>query len=159
MMKKIILIILFSLILIQTKSFSKEVNLSCDLSSFFIKKNFVTDEVKIPLDKVEPIYLNKVTIKFDMENEEFLGSNLIFPNEYKKVLFSEDEIYFLTKGIDDDSASFYDTRLNRVTGELTRIVQPTKALLRKQLENTDGSTDGGFKQTEIYQCKVVDKLF
>ena len=103
--------------------------------------------------------LDKVTIKFDMENEEFLGSNLIFPNEYKKVLFSEDEIYFLTKGIDDDSASFYDTRLNRVTGELTRIVQPTKALLRKQLENTDGPTDGGFKQTEIYQCKVVDKLF
>ncbi|WP_440654872.1 hypothetical protein [Candidatus Pelagibacter sp. HIMB1506] len=158
-MRKIILITLISIILIPTKSFSKEVNLSCDLSSFFIKKNFVTDEVKIPLDKVKPHYLEKVTIKFDMEKEKFLGSNLIYQDEFRDVLFSEEEIYFLTKGIDDDHFAFYDTRLNRLTGQLTRITQPTKSLIKEQLKNTDGPTDGGFKQTEIYQCKVIDKLF
>ena len=36
-----------------------------------------------------------------------------FPNGYLKVLhLVTPEIYFLTKVIDDDSASFFDTRLN-----------------------------------------------
>lgn len=158
-MKKIILAIFF-LIFFSNVSYSKEVNLSCDLSSFFIKKSFVTDEVQIPLDKVDAVYLNKVTLKFDVDNKIFLGSNLITSDEYKEVLFTDEEIFFLTKGVDDeDHFAFYDTRLNRLNGQLTRIMQPTKAYLRKQLEKKDGPTSGGFKQTEIYQCKVVDKLF
>ena len=160
-MRKIILIALFSLILISNKSFSKEVNLSCDLSKFFTRKYMTQDEQQIPLSKVDPIDLRTATLSFDMEKKEFLDSNLIFPMEYRNVLFTDDEIYFITKGSkNNDNVFYYDTRLNRITGEMTRMIQVTENAIKKRLENnSNGPTGFGWKQTLIYQCKVVDKLF
>ena len=60
--------------------------------SFLLENIRLQDEQQIPLSKVDPMYLGKVSISFDMENKKFLGSNLIFPIEYKSVLFTEDEI-------------------------------------------------------------------
>lgn len=158
-MRKIILITLFSFILIPTKSFSKEVNLSCDLSKFFTRKYISQDEQQIPLSKVHPTYLEKVSLSFDMENEKFLGSNSISSGEYKSVLFTDDEIYFKTKGYKDKGMFYYDTRLNRTTGELTRVTRVTESYVKSRLKKKDGDTGLGWKQTEVYQCKVVDKLF
>ncbi len=50
------------------------------------------------------------------------------------------------------------TRLNRLTGELTRTIQPTKKYLKSQLKIENG-TRMGYKLSKVYQCKVVDKLF
>ena len=158
-MKKIItafcLVFLFS-----NNSFSKEVNLSCDLSKFFTRKYMTQDEQQIPLSKVDPTYLGKVSLSFDMENKKFLGSNLIFPEEYKKVLFTNEEIYFMTKGFkDNEEVFYYDTRLNRMTGELTRVTKVTESYIKSRLKIKDAAIDWGWKQTQVYQCKLVDKLF
>ena len=118
------------------------------------------DEKQIPLSKVDPIYLGKVTLSFDMENEKFLGSNLIFPTEYKSVLFTDEEIYFITKGFKDNEDYFYyDTRLNRMTGELTRVTKVTESVVKSRLKNKEADAYWGYKQTQVYQCKVVNKLF
>lgn len=119
-----------------------------------------SDEQQIPRSKLDPTYLRKISISFDMENEKFLGSNLIFPTEYKSVLFTEDEIYFMTKGFKDNEDYFYyDTRLNRMTGELTRVTKVTESVVKDRLEKKKDDTGWGWKQTQVYQCKVVDKLF
>ena len=118
------------------------------------------DEQQIPLSKVDPTYLGKVSLSFDMENEKFLGSNYIFPGEYKSVLFTDDEIYFMTKGFkDNEEVFYYDTRLNRMTGELTRVIRVTESYVKSRLKIKDADTGWGWKQTQVYQCKVVDKLF
>jgi len=141
---------------------SKEVNLSCDISKFFTRKYMLDDEKQIPLSKLQPSYLKKVTLSFDMDNEKFLGSNLIYPNEYKSVLFSqiEDVIYFMTKGFKNNEDIYYfDTRLNRMTGELTRVTRVTESYVKSKLKTPDADTGWGWQQTEVYQCKEVDKLF
>ena len=95
-----------------------------------------------------------------MENEKFLGSNLIFPIEYKSVLFTEDVIYFMTKGFKNNEDYFYyDTRLNRMTGELTRVTRVTESVVKDRLKKKKDDAGWGWKQTQVYQCKVVDKLF
>ena len=154
-------VLIFCLVFIFTSNaYSKEVNLSCDLSKFFTRKYMTSDEQQIPRSKLDPTYLRKVSISFDMENEKFLGSNLIFPTEYKSVLFTEDEIYFMTKGFKDNEDYFYyDTRLNRMTGELTRVTKVTESVVKDRLEKKKDDTGWGWKQTQVYQCKVVDKLF
>jgi hypothetical protein len=63
----------------------------------------------------------------------------------------------MTKGWEDDNIFYYDTRLNRLTGELTRTIQPTKKYLKSQLKIENG-TRMGYKLSKVYQCKVVDKL-
>ena len=119
-----------------------------------------SDEQQIPLSKVDPMYLGKVSILFDMENKKFLGSNLIYPIEYKSVLFTEDEIYFMTKGFKNNEDYFYyDTRLNRMTGELTRVTRVTESVVKDRLKKKKDDAGWGWKQTQVYQCKVVDKLF
>ena len=125
-------VLIFCLVFIFTSNaYSKEVNLSCDLSKFFTRKYMTSDEQQIPRSKLDPTYLRKVSISFDMENEKFLGSNLIFLTEYKSVLFTEDEIYFMTKGFKDNEDYFYyDTRLNRMTGELTRVTKVTESVVK-----------------------------
>ena len=158
-MKKILSIIVLGL-LFTSNAYSKEVNLSCDLSKFFTKKYTLQDDQQIPLSKVDPMYLGKVSISFDMENEKFLGSNLILPIEYKSVLFTEGEIYFMTKGFKDNKDYFYyDTRLNRMTGELTRVTRVTEHVVKMRLKKKKDDAYWGWKQTQVYQCKVVDKLF
>jgi len=154
-------VLIFCLVFIFTSNaYSKEVNLSCDLSKFFTRKYMTSDEQQIPRSKLDPTYLRKISISFDMENEKFLGSNLIFPTEYKSVLFTEDEIYFMTKGFKDNEDYFYyDTRLNRMTGELTRVTKVTESVVKDRLEKKKDDTGWGWKQTQVYQCKVVDKLF
>ena len=158
-MKKLLSIIILGL-LFTTSANAKEINLSCELSKYIEKKGVLSDEQQIPLSKVNASDLKKFTLSFDMENEKFLGSNLIGPNEYKSVLFSklDDVIYFITKGYKADAISYYDTRLDRLTGELTRTIQPTEKFLRGQYENT-GTAEIGYQQTKIYQCKLVEKLF
>jgi hypothetical protein len=158
-MKKI-LIIFCLFFIFSSNVYSKEVNLSCDLSKFFTRQYMTQDEQQIPLSKVEPTYLGKVSLSFDMENEKFLGSNLIFPTEYKSVLFTDEEIYFITKGFkDNEEVFYYDTRLNRMTGELTRVTRVTESYVKSRLKIKDADTGWGWKQTQVYQCKVVDKLF
>ena len=158
--KKIFLSIIVLGLLLTSNAYSKEVNLSCDLSKFFTRKYMTSDEQQIPRSKLDPTYLRKVSISFDMENEKFLGSNLIFPTEYKSVLFTEDEIYFMTKGFKDNEDYFYyDTRLNRMTGELTRVTRVTESYVKSKLKTPDADTGWGWQQTEVYQCKEVDKLF
>ena len=100
-MKKLLSIIIVSLLL-SANVYSKEINLSCDLSKFLTKKFFFKDLKQIPLSQVDSTYLKKVTLSFDLENEKFLGSNLIYGNEYKSVLFTDDEIFFMTKGYKDN---------------------------------------------------------
>ena len=139
-------------------SFSKEVNLSCNLSHFFKKENVLDDLQQIPLSKVESNYLQKVTLSFNVENKKFLNSNLIYPDEYKSVIFSDDEIFFVTKGFQNNKDPFYyDTRLNRLSGELTRIIKVTESRIQALLKIPNAHI--GFEQKEIYQCKVVNKLF
>ena len=158
-MKKILTILIASMLWCNI-GYAKEVNLSCDLSKFFTRKYMTSDEQQIPLSKVDPMYLGKVSISFDMENEKFLGSNLILPIEYKSVLFTEDEIYFMTKGFKDNKDYFYyDTRLNRTTGELTRVTRVTEHVVKMRLKKKKDDAYWGWKQTQVYQCKVVDKLF
>ena len=158
-MKKILTILITSLLWCNI-GYSKEVNLSCDLSKFYTRKYMTSDEQQKPLSKVDPMYLKKVSILFDMENKKFLGSNLIFPTEYKSVLFTEDEIYFMTKGFKDNKDYFYyDTRLNRTTGELTRVTRVTEHVVKMRLKKKKDDAYWGWKQTQVYQCKVVDKLF
>ena len=154
-------VLIFCLVFIFTSNaYSKEVNLSCDLSKFFTRKYMTSDEQQIPRSKLDPTYLRKISISFDMENEKFLGSNLIFPTEYKSVLFTEDEIYFMTKGFKDNEDYFYyDTRLNRMTGELTRVTRVTESVVKDRLKKKKDDAYWGWKQTQVYQCKVVDKLF
>ena len=157
---RINILIFFLLFIFSSNAYSKEVNLSCDLSKFFTRKYMHKDEKQIPLSKVDPIYLGKVTLSFDIENKKFLGSNLIFPIEYKSVLFTDEEIYFMTKGFKDNKDYFYyDTRLNRMTGELTRVTKVTESVVKDRLEKKKDDTGWGWKQTQVYQCKVVDKLF
>ena len=158
--KKIFLSIIVLGLLFTSNAYSKEVNLSCDLSKFFTRKYMTSDEQQIPLSKVDPMYLGKVSILFDMENKKFLGSNLIYPIEYKSVLFTEDEIYFMTKGFKNNEDYFYyDTRLNRTTGELTRVTRVTESVVKDRLKKKKDDAYWGWKQTQVYQCKVVDKLF
>ena len=131
-MKKLLLTIIFGFLLIES-AYAK-VNLSCELSKYIEKRWALAEEVQTPLSKVSAADLKKLTLSFDMENERFLGSNLIGPNEYKSVTFSslDNMIYFMTKGYKADDITYYDTRLDRLTGELIRV---------------------------IYQCKLVEKLF
>ena len=42
----------------------------CDISKFFKIKNMLDDEKQIPLSKLQPSYLKKVTLSFDMDNEK-----------------------------------------------------------------------------------------
>ena len=158
-MKKII--ITFCLIfLFVNNSFSKEVNLSCDLSRFFIKKRLMADLQQIPLSKVDPKYLTKRTLSFDIENKKFLNSNLIYPDEYKSVIFNDDEIYFISKGFYNNKNPFYyDTQLNRLSGELIRVTKVTESYVRRKLEIPNADTGFGWEQKKVYQCKLVDKLF
>ena len=158
-MKKLLGIVVLGL-LFGNSAYTKEINLSCELSKYIEKKGVLTDEQQIPLSKVNASDLKKFTLSFDMENEKFLGSNLIGPNEYKNVLFSslDNMIYFMTKGYKADDITYYDTRLDRLTGELIRTIQPTEKFLRSQFENT-GTAEIGYKQTKIYQCELVKKLF
>ena len=158
-MKKLLSILTLALFF-SGNTFAKEVNLSCELSKYIEKKGVLDDEKQIPLSKVSASNLKKFTLSFDMENEKFIGSNLIGPNEYKSVLFSSlgNMIYFITKGYKADAISYYDTRLDRLTGELTRTIQPTEKFLRGQFENT-GTAEIGYQLTKIYQCKLVEKLF
>jgi hypothetical protein len=137
---KINILISFLLFIFSSNAYSKEVNLSCDLSKFFTRKYMTSDEQQIPLSKVDPMYLGKVSILFDMENKKFLSSNLIYPIEYKSVLFA-------------------DTRLNRTTGELTRVTRVTESVVKDRLKKKKDDAYWGWKQTQVYQCKVVDKLF
>ena len=159
-MKKLLPILVISL-LFGGNGHAKQVNLSCELTKYFFKEAVLSDEKQIPLSKVDPIDLRTATLSFDMEKKEFLDSNLIFPMEYRNVLFTDDEIYFITKGSkNNDNVFYYDTRLNRITGEMTRMIQVTENAIKKRLENnSNGPTGFGWKQTLIYQCKVVDKLF
>ena len=159
-MKKLLSILVLSL-LFGGSAYAREVNLSCELAKYFFKEAVLSDERQIPLSKVDPIDLRTATLSFDMEKEEFLDSNLIFPMEYKNVLFTDDEIYFITKGSkDNNNVFYYDTRLNRLTGEMTRIIRVTENAIKKRLEeNPDEFTGLGWKQTLVYHCKVVDKLF
>jgi hypothetical protein len=158
-MKKILGIIVLSLLL-SGSAYAKEVNLSCELSKYIVKRWALAEEVQTPLSKVSAADLKKLTLSFDMENERFLGSNLIGPNEYKSVTFSslDNMIYFMTKGYKADDITYYDTRLDRLTGELTRTIRPTEKFLKAQFENT-GKAEIGYEQTKIYQCKLVEKLF
>jgi len=158
-MKKLLSIIIVSLLL-SANVYSKEINLSCDLSKFLTKKFFFKDLKQIPLSQVDSTYLKKVTLSFDLENEKFLGSNLIYGNEYKSVLFTDDEIFFMTKGYKDNKdIFFYDTRLNRLSGELTRVTKVTESYVKSRLKIPDADTGFGWEQREVYECKVVDKLF
>jgi len=158
-MKKLLLVLVFSLLALNVAN-AKEVNLSCELSKFFTREFTLGDDKQTPLSQLDPNYLEKKTIVFDVEREKFLGSNLILRNEYKSVLFTEEEIYFKTKGFSNNKNSlFWDTRLNRITGELTRVTRPTESYIKARLKMADARTYLGWKQTEIYQCKVVDKLF
>ena len=151
-------IICFLFFLLTSNSFSKEVNLSCNLSHFFKKENVLDDLQQIPLSKVGSSYLQKVTLSFNVENKKFLNSNLIYPDEYKSVIFSDDEIFFVTKGFQNNKDPFYyDTRLNRLSGELTRIIKVTESRIQALLKTPNAHI--GFEQKEIYQCKVVNKLF
>ena len=158
-MKKILGIIVLSLLL-NGSAYAKEVNLSCELSKYIVKRWALAEEVQTPLSKVSAADLKKLTLSFDMENERFLGSNLIGPNEYKSVTFSslDNMIYFMTKGYKADDITYYDTRLDRLTGELIRVMRPTEKFLQGQFENT-GKAEIGYEQTKIYQCKLVEKLF
>lgn len=157
---KINILISFLLFIFSSNAYSKEVNLSCDLSKFFTRKYMTSDEQQIPLSKVDPAYLGKVSLSFDMENKKFLGSNLIFPREYKSVLFTDEEIYFMSKGFKTtESYFYYDSRLNRLTGELTRVTRVTESVVKERLKKKNADPGLGFKQTQVYQCKVVDKLF
>ena len=139
--------------------YAKEVNLSCELSKYFIKESVLSDTKQIPLSTLDASQLAKVTISFDIDNEKFLGSNLIWPTEYKSVIFTGDEILFVTKGWEDDNVFYYTTRLNRLNGELTRTTQPTRDYLNGQPKNKKNFTDLGFILSKVYQCKVVNKLF
>ena len=105
-MKKLLGIVVLGLLLSGNAN-SKQVDLSCEISKFFAKELVLEDEKQIPLSKVDKRYLKKVTISFDMDKQEFLGSNLIYPDEYKKVLFTDDEIYFMTKGFKNKEDLFY----------------------------------------------------
>tara|TARA_R110000803_G_scaffold195571_1_gene258833 strand:- start:92 stop:568 length:477 start_codon:yes stop_codon:yes gene_type:complete len=158
-MKKLLLTIFFGFLLIES-AYAKEVNLSCELSKYIEKRWALAEEVQTPLSKVSAADLKKLTLSFDMENERFLGSNLIGPNEYKSVTFSslDNMIYFMTKGYKADDITYYDTRLDRLTGELIRVMRPTEKFLQGQFENT-GKAEIGYEQTKIYQCKLVEKLF
>ena len=158
-MKKLLLTIIFGFLLIES-AYAKEVNLSCELSKYIEKRWALAEEVQTPLSKVSAVDLKKLTLSFDMENERFLGSNLIGPDEYKSVTFSslDNMIYFMTKGYQADDITYYDTRLDRLTGELTRTIRPTEKFLKAQFENT-GKAEIGYEQTKIYQCKLVEKLF
>jgi hypothetical protein len=157
-MKKILSIIILSL-LFGGNGYAKEVNLSCELSKYFIKESVLSDTKQIPLSTLDASQLAKVTISFDIDNEKFLGSNLIWPTEYKSVIFTGDEILFVTKGWEDDNVFYYTTRLNRLNGELTRTTQPTRDYLNGQPKNKKNFTDLGFILSKVYQCKVVNKLF
>ena len=157
---RINILIFFLLFIFSSNTYSKEINLSCDLSKFFMKEYLTQDEKQIPLSKVDPTYLKKVSLSFDIENKKFLGSNLIFPGEYKSVLFTDEEIYFMSKGFKDkESYFYYDSRLNRLTGELTRVIRVTERVIKERLEKKKPNAGLGFKQTEVYQCKAIDKLF
>ena len=46
-------------------------------------------------------------------------------------------IYFINKDYKADDITYYDTRLDRLTGELLRIMRPTEKFLRGQFENTE----------------------
>ena len=158
-MKKLLGIIVLGLLL-SGNAYAKEVNLSCELSKYIEKRWALAEEIQTPLSKVSAADLKKLTLSFDMENERFLGSNLIGPNEYKSVTFSslDNMIYFMTKGYKADDITYYDTRLDRLTGELIRVMRPTEKFLQGQFENT-GKAEIGYEQTKIYQCKLVEKLF
>jgi hypothetical protein len=156
-MKK--LFIFFLILIINSSVNAKEVNLACELSKFFTKKYMMEDLKQVPLSKLEPTYLKKVTLSFDMDNKKFLGSNLIYSSEYKSVLFTEDVIYFMTKGFKNNSDIFYyDSRLNRMTGELTRVTKVTESYVKSRLKIPDADTGWGWEQNEVYQCKIIDKL-
>ena len=158
-MKKLLSILVFSLLGLNVAN-AKEVNLSCELSKYIEKRWALAEEIQTPLSKVNASDLKKFTISFDIENEKFLGSTLIGANEYKSVLFSslDNMIYFITKGHKADDISYYDTRLDRLTGELIRVMRPTEKFLQGQFENT-GTAEVGYELTKIYQCKLIEKLF
>ena len=72
-MKK--LFIFFLILIINSSVNAKEVNLACELSKFFTKKYMMEDLKQVPLSKLEPTNLKKVTLALAMDNKKFLGSN------------------------------------------------------------------------------------
>ena len=96
-MKKLLGIVVLGL-LFSSSAYTKEINLSCELSKYIEKKGVLNDEQQIPLSKVNASDLKKFTLSFDMENEKFLGSNLIGPNEYKNYKASLSDVIIVGGG-------------------------------------------------------------
>ena len=93
------------------------------------------DLQQIPLSKVDSVYLQKKTLSFDIDKKKFLDSNLINPNHYKNIIFSDDEIFFISKGFyKNNDPTYYDARLNRLTGELIRVAKATESYVKMRLE-------------------------
>ena len=156
-MRKFILILVVGLLL-SGNAYTKETNIECDLSKYTVMEDDINNSKQIPLSALDPSQRErKVTIIFDLDNEKFLGSSLIGKTEYKKVLFTDDKIYFVTKGFKSTDIMYYDTILDRLTGELIRTIKPTKKYLQIISEyEIDNGTSLAYEQTTVYQCKVMD---
>ena len=115
----------------------------CELKKYIVRENEKIDEVQIPLNKVDSIYLNKETLTFDFEKKVFLGTSMGW-NGANMYHLSPNEAYF--KKVEE--AFVYEVKLNRITGELkviTRINPEFKSSL--------------FYQTLIYDCVKEGKKF
>ena len=155
-------ILLFLTLILLISIFSGDNNYSKKAS--LIKENKIQEiennTLKNTNDILEFEIENAQKSKEHVENFARERLNLIYPNEYKSVTFSslDNMIYFMTKGYKADDITYYDTRLDRLTGELIRVMRPTEKFLKAQFENT-GKAEIGYEQTKIYQCKLVEKLF
>ena len=115
----------------------------CELKKYIVRENEKIDEVQIPLNKVDSIYLNKETLTFDFEKKVFLGTSMgwnganMFHLDSNEAYFKEVEEAFIT-----------EVKLNRLTGEL-------KVITRINPEFKSSS----FYRTLIYDCVKEGKKF
>ena len=148
------LILFFNNLFFINNAFSIETILTCNLTKYFIKKNFVNDERQVPLNEVSATYLEQEKLILDFDKRIFITSSIIFPNYFKSINFYEDRVSFEGLGAKKNEDIFhYTARLDRISGELKIITEPTNARARKKPE------DGGFKLTRFYQCEKTKKKF
>ena len=152
-MRKLLGIVVLGL-LIPLNAFSKETSLQCDLKKYLKKETLLQDKKQVPMSEVPESFKNKEFLVLDFDNKKYINSSkFIFPMDYKSFNFSEDSVHFIGYGPGTENYFYYNSILNRYTGELTTIIKPSKIVQKKK------PTEAGFELNLIYQCELTKKKF
>jgi hypothetical protein len=153
-MKRFILIFISLILALNGNANAENITINCDLKKFFSKKNYVSKKIQIPLSQVDATYKNKEFIILDFDKKKVISASaFIWPDDYKEIVFSDEYVVFKGFGPETKSYFYKDSVLNRYTGELRSVTQPSKSVAESRPE------DAGYESEQIYQCVKTEKKF